>query len=71
MSRMNLDVFKVRRDNSKHRFYEVPDFENFEKLRNLRKIKKFSKVEKIWLERRKIDMWYEGALHESFVRKLG
>ena len=43
---MNVDVFKGRRDNSKHRFYEVPDFENFEKLRNLRKIKKFSKVEK-------------------------
>ena len=50
MSRMNIDVLKCRRDNSKHRFYEVPDFENFEKLRNLRKIKKFSKFQKYFGE---------------------
>ena len=69
MSRMNVNVFKGRRDNSKHRFYEVPDFESFEKLRNSRKIKKFRNLKNM-LEKN-IDMWYGGALYESFLRKLG
>ena len=70
MSRMNMDVVKGRRDNSKHRFYEVPDFRKIRKLRKLRKITNFAKVRKLWSER-KMNVWNERALYEFSVRKLG
>ena len=60
---MNKDAAKRRRDNPKHRFYEVPDFRKFQKIEKFNGNQEIFEIRKIWLD--------EGALYESSVRKLG
>ena len=64
-------MIKARKDNEKHRFHEVPDFQKFRKNENFQKNMENFRIFRILSNRKTKQLGNEEALDESSVRKLG